>query len=180
MKIYLAGPDVFRPDAAEWFAQARDLCRQHGYDPITPLDHGETKPGPICAENLALIRKAQIVVANLNSFRGAEPDSGTAFELGYAHALGKKLWGYMSPLEDLIDRVIRIDGTRHPTDEAHPIDRQGRLIENFGLPVNLMLAMSMQLVEGDLAACLSAIRPRTKPHLPEPHHAVESATIGDG
>jgi hypothetical protein len=80
MKIYLAGPDVFRPDAESWANSARELCRQYGFEALTPLDHCETEPRKICEGNLELIRKAQMVVANLNPFRGAEPDSGTAFE----------------------------------------------------------------------------------------------------
>ena len=34
------------------------------------------------------------------------------------------------------------------------------LIEDFGLPCNLMLAMAGQIIEGDLEACLQSIRPR--------------------
>jgi len=30
MKLYLAGPDVFRPDAASWAGQVRELCRAAG------------------------------------------------------------------------------------------------------------------------------------------------------
>ena len=40
--------------------------------------------------NLEAIRAADFVMANLNDFRGpGEPDSGTAFEVGFAAALGK-------------------------------------------------------------------------------------------
>lgn len=97
MKIYLAGPDIFRPDVHAWVEVARELCRQHGLEALPPLDHGETEPKKILDGNLELIRKAQIVVANLNPFRGFEPDSGTAFELGYGLALGRKLWELVRP-----------------------------------------------------------------------------------
>ena len=86
MKIYLAGPDVFRPDVAEWANSVRDLCRRYGFEALLPVDHNETTPEKIYQSNIDLIRKAQIVVANLDPFRGPEPDSGTAFELGYALA----------------------------------------------------------------------------------------------
>lgn len=87
-------------------SNARELCRQHGFEALTPSpDHGETEPRKILNGNLELIRKAQIVVANLNPFRGFEPDSGIAFELGYALALGKKLWGYIDSNEPLLERI---------------------------------------------------------------------------
>lgn len=159
MKIYLAGPEVFRSDVQDWIANARDICRQHGFEALTPLDHGETEPRKILEGNLELIRKAQIVVANLNPFRGFEPDSGTAFEMGYALALGKKLWGYIDSGEPLLERIRRIEGLS----EDGKRDRDGMAIEDFGLPVNLMLALSTHVVEGDLADCIAAIRPRTPP-----------------
>lgn len=162
MKLYLAGPDVFLPDAQAWASNARELCRRHGFEALTPLDHDEDEPAAICRANLDLIRKAQIVVANLNPFRGAEPDSGTTFELGFALALGKRLCGYLDSLEPLVKRIDRFEGRTEPRSEerGRPTDSAGRHIENFGLPLNLMIAESVQLVEGDLEACLRAIRPR--------------------
>ncbi|NJA90146.1 hypothetical protein HCX48_13075 [Rhodocyclus tenuis] len=50
----------------------------------------ETTSAGFLHANIELIRKAQIVVANLDPFRGPDPDRGTAFELGYAHQLSKK------------------------------------------------------------------------------------------
>ncbi len=138
---------------------------------MTPFDHGENEPKKILEGNLELIRKAQIVVANLNPFRGLEPDSGTAFELGYALALGKKLWAYVDSAAPLLERIRRAEALSADAQR----DRQDMAIEDFGLPLNLMLALSAQLVEGDLAACIAAIRPRTTA-LPQPAAAL--ATLG--
>ncbi len=162
MKIYLAGPDVFRPDAHEWAEQARELCRRYGFEPLTPLDHPATESMEIFQANVDLIKKCQIVVANLNPFRGAEPDSGTSWELGYAAGLGKKLFCYVSAGETVVERVRRIEGQESPlSPSGHPIDRHGHHIEDFQLSHNLMLAMSVQMVIGDLEDCLKAIRPRS-------------------
>ncbi len=163
MKIYLAGPDVFRPDAQHWAEESRALCRRYGFDPLTPMDPPATgDPSEIFQANLALIRKAQIIVANLDPFRGAEPDSGTCFELGYAAGLGKKLFGYVSSGETVVERVRRIEGEGTSLSAIeHPIDRHGHTIEDFLLTHNLMLAMSVQIVIGGLDDCLKAIRPRS-------------------
>ncbi len=156
MKIYLAGPDVFRPDAHEWAEAARATCRRYGFEPLTPLDHPETEAAKIFQNNIDLIRKAQIVIANLNSFRGAEPDSGTCFEMGYALALGKRVCGYVVKMESLRDTVNRFEGA----EGERTVDNQGMAIEHFNLPVNLMLAVPAQIVEGGLEECLQAIRGR--------------------
>lgn len=154
MKIYLAGPDVFRPDARQWAERARAACQRHGFEPLTPLDHDETEAAQIFQANIDLIRKAQIVVANLNPFRGTEPDSGTCFELGYALALDKKICGYVEHFETLRARVNRVEAC----DPARPRDNQGMAIEDFGLPLNLMLAVPARIVEGGLEDCLKHLR----------------------
>ena len=158
MKIYLAGPDVFRPDAESWANSARELCRQYGFEALTPLDHCETEPRKICEGNLELIRKAQMVVANLNPFRGAEPDSGTVFEVGYALALGKKVFGYVASEETCLERVRRLMGVEDGN--GCPKDTNGMTIEDFNLTHNLMLAVPVTIVVGNLEDCLKAIRPR--------------------
>ena len=42
MKIYLAGPDIFRPDALSWEESARTLQADHGHQALIPLDGEET------------------------------------------------------------------------------------------------------------------------------------------
>ncbi|RZT42960.1 nucleoside 2-deoxyribosyltransferase [Cupriavidus agavae] len=158
--IYLAGFDVFRKDALAWGEQLKALCARHGYEGLFPLDQAapEGLSGPDTARwiyqaNVALIRRADLVLANLGDFRGpGEPDSGTAFEVGFAVALQKPVWGYAAEAGTLRDRVpasINAEG------EAH--DARGYLVEDFGLPMNLMLACSVHLVHGDAEACLAAL-----------------------
>lgn len=150
MKIYLAGPDVFRPDARDWAVAAKLLCRRHGCEALTPLDHDEQVASRIFAANLVLIDRADIVIANLNPFRGCEPDSGTCFEIGYAHARGKQVFGYLDRKDTLRERVNQVE----KADSTRTADNAGMAIEDFDLPLNLMLAIPVQIVEGDLEKCL--------------------------
>ena len=41
-KLYLAGPDVFRPDPLAHAEQQRALCAQYGFTPLHPVDNGPT------------------------------------------------------------------------------------------------------------------------------------------
>lgn len=151
MKLYLAGPDVFRPDAAEWAATARETCRRAGHEALVPLEDVARGATDIYRDNLALITAADAVIANLNPFRGAEPDSGTCVEVGYALALSKPVVGYAADLRCLRERLdARRDGARW-------VDAQGHAVEDFGLPLNLMLAVPLRLAEGDLAAALGLL-----------------------
>lgn len=160
-RIYLAGFDVFRSDALAHGERLKRLCREHGFDGLFPLDNrippGLDKPAQaewIYRQNTELIRGADLVMANLNPFRGAEPDSGTAFEVGYAVALGLPVWAYTGLAGDL---VAQVGAGADPAEPGRVVDAQGYTVEDFGLNLNLMLARSCRVVVGDAAACLRAI-----------------------
>lgn len=157
MKLYIAGPDVFRPDAAQWAEDARALCRQAGHEALIPLDGVETTAAGIYHANIDQIRVADAVLANLNPFRGCEPDSGTCVEVGFALALGKPVLGYIALMETTLERVRRLQGTGSVQGDSRPVDRDGLHIENFGLPLNLMLAVPVRIVAGGLAEALAAL-----------------------
>lgn len=154
LRVYIAGPDVFRPDAKDWADEVRALCVAHGCEALVPLDGDHATPEAIYASNVVLIQRADAVLANLNPFRGAEPDSGTCFEVGFATALGKRVVGYMASGESIAARVARMEGS---APSARPVDAQGMHVENFGLPLNLMLAVPASIVIGDIKDALRAL-----------------------
>jgi nucleoside 2-deoxyribosyltransferase len=156
MKVYIAGPDVFRPDAPDWAEVVRARCRALGLEALIPLDGDAITPAGIYASNIDMIRAADVVIANLNPFRGVEPDSGTCFEVGFALALDKRVVGYLRSPELLRDRVARLQGRALEEYGDVVLDADGLRVENFGLPLNLMLAVPLQLVEG-LEQALQAV-----------------------
>jgi len=159
-KIYLAGPDVFRTDAREWGRTLKALCREFGFDGRYPLDNdapedlsGQALAHWIYEANIALIRECDLVMANLAPFRGYEPDSGTAFEVGFAVALGKPVWAYHAPMGSIRDQVPQTTNA-----DGVEVDAAGQLVEDFGMSRNLMLACPATIIEGDVRACLAAMR----------------------
>ena len=157
MKLYLAGPDVFRPDALAWAEAGRQLCASLGHTALIPLDGVETTAPGIYQANIALIHSADAVLANLNPFRGCEPDSGTCVEVGFALALGKPVIGYLASNETTTQRVARMFGATLEKRDGRPVDRDGLLVEDFGLPLNLMLAVPLQIAVGGLPEALSLL-----------------------
>ncbi|EMQ5443116.1 TPA: nucleoside 2-deoxyribosyltransferase [Pseudomonas aeruginosa] len=152
--IYLAGPDVFRPDAEAHGAMLKALCAEFGFVGLYPLDHAlpadirepAAQAAWVYRANVGLIERADCVLANLEPFRGSEPDSGTAFEVGYALALGKPVYAYLSDAGAYAERLARLAPEwlgEHPGE-----DRDGWQLEGFGLPLNLMLAVPSRLVAG--------------------------------
>jgi len=162
--VYLAGPDVFRPDANARGEALKELCARYGFEGLFPLDQSVpadiTSPAEqahwIYRANIALIQRADAVLANLDFFRGPEPDSGTCFECGYAIALGKPVYGYLPEHGSFAERIRR----QHP-DAIGPggeVDAAGWALEEFGLPLNLMLAVPAPLIVGDAEQALRRMR----------------------
>lgn len=148
--IYLAGPDVFRPDARAHFVRLAKACEALGLAALLPAD-GNQGPGTeapehqIYAANMLRLRGAAGVVANLASFRGMEPDSGTVFEVGAAVALRIPVVAYGVPLGSYADRVRASMACQH--DAAGVLRESGTdiAVEDFGQPLNLMLACSIHI-----------------------------------
>ena len=160
-KIYIAGPDVFEPDSIEIGKTLVELCTKYGYEGLYPLDNvvdfSQSKhkiAQDIFDANVSMIKKADIIIANLNQFRGKEADSGTVWECGFAHALGKEVYAYMDDTSDYID-TFNSDEKFHM--DGYICDNRKRLIEDFNYPVNLMLACSTKIIEGDFEKTLNYI-----------------------
>lgn len=161
--VYVAGPDVFYPNATEVAQKAKDLGLRMGLDIRTPMDNEINRnqsPREVSAEifikNKKLIDSCDFVVANLNPFRGAEPDSGTVWEIGYAIGRGLSVVAFTSKPDDMISRVQKHFGI---DPSINTRDREGNTIEDFGSPVNLMIAESIkELVIGDLEAAMKAVK----------------------
>ncbi|WP_028453915.1 nucleoside 2-deoxyribosyltransferase [Chitinilyticum litopenaei] len=146
-RIYLAGPGVFFPDPAGWGRRLIVACDQAGMEGLYPLDQAAPPGldaialrGWIYRINCQLIRDADAVFADLRAFRSAcEPDSGTAWEVGFAHALGKPVWGWLpdcTPGQVMTQRIPGVAG-------QPPVAPDGLYVEDFGAPLNLMLWESL-------------------------------------
>lgn len=143
--VYLAGPEVFLPDAAELGRTKVALCATHGLDaryplePIAELGDLTSVPGPERAVHLFDALVAQLdgcdaVIANLTPFRGPSADVGTAWELGYAAGRGLPVFGYTNTLDHYFARV----------------SPDGLEVEDLDLADNLMLEGAVRRSGGEV------------------------------
>jgi nucleoside 2-deoxyribosyltransferase len=160
-RVYLAGFDVFRADAIEHGRYLKALCKAHGLEGLYPFDNEVEQGLPphdtaaqICHANIEMIKRCDAVLANLNPFRGIEPDSGTAFEVGMAVALGKPVWAYFQDTRTLREQIEH---------DAEGFDAQGFQVEDFQLPKNLMLACTWAGFSGTVEAAVEALAGHMKP-----------------
>src|SRR5579871_2198930 len=83
MKIYLAGP-LFSTAERDFNARLADLLRELKHEVWVPqeLEQESMSPKEIFDKDVQGIDWAEAVVANMD---GADPDSGTCWECGYAY-----------------------------------------------------------------------------------------------
>jgi nucleoside 2-deoxyribosyltransferase len=142
MKIYLAGPDVFLPDAIEIGRRKAAVCTRHGLTGLYPLDNAVDRGMPgasmaIFESNEAMMDGADAIIANLTPFRGAGADPGTVYELGYMAGRGKLCLGYSNVPSTYAERVCR--STQVTAGDGRLVDGEGLTVEDFSLSDNLMM-----------------------------------------
>lgn len=149
-RAYLAGPDVFLPDAAEVGRAKRRICEEHGlvgvfpgdgpFERLAGLDPSEAGlvAFDICVE---LMDSCDLAIANMTPFRGPSMDVGTAIEMGYLFARGKPVFGYTNTAGPYAERV----------------DPDDTFVESFDLCDNLMapgtVARSMPIARTARGGC---------------------------
>ena len=160
MKIYLAGPDVFLPDAIEIGRRKAAICAAHGLNGLYPLDNAiDLSAGDASLQifkgNEAMMDVADAIIANLTPFRGPGADAGTVYELGYMAGRGKLCLGYSNDPASYLDRVRRFTAV-NPRDGLL-VDAAGLTVEDFGLNDNLMMMHAL-----DLHGC-ALVTPQQRP-----------------
>lgn len=138
---YLAGPDVFLPDAAAHAARKVEICRRFGLRGLPPLNEdaatiaGEREAWQtIYQKDIAMMTRCDIIIANLTPFAGASADAGTLIEIGWFLGKGKPIFGYSNSNENFETRMRKQLGAGH-ADLG---------IEGFHLPDNLMIVGAVQ------------------------------------
>tara|TARA_B100001123_G_scaffold267458_1_gene297755 strand:+ start:217 stop:771 length:555 start_codon:yes stop_codon:yes gene_type:complete len=165
MKIYLAGPEVFFPAPQKEGQGLKDMCADHGFEGVFPLDDEVGMEGLAAWEiagaifdaNIQKIDQCSAVIANMTPFRGPGMDGGTAFEIGYAYSEGKLIVGWTSDDRDYIDRVREYFGGKLEQSDRWR-DPQGLEVEDFGQPDNLMMSSALIDVVSDFETALKLLK----------------------
>lgn len=167
--VYMAGPDVFRGDVADFAHSAKAAAKVLGLNALFPCDNLDFSTIPehqvskaIFAGNLALMDQADFMIANTNPWRGLEPDSGTCWEMAYMYAQGKPIIAYRDSALSMVESIneARLLRGLSPMniDEKGQHWHEGCFVENFSNPLNLMLQQSItELVIGDVVKAFECV-----------------------
>jgi nucleoside 2-deoxyribosyltransferase len=148
--VFLAGPDIWYPNAAEHLRRRKALCVEAGLTAISPplgeaaeeRQDTEIAARLIYADALSALRGADALIANFSPWRGVHCDPTAAFLAGFAAALQKPVMGYMNIVDeddgDARGRIEAMFGASSDVDGRWR-DDQDCVIEDLGLPETLML-----------------------------------------
>lgn len=149
LRIYLAGPEVFLPDALDVGREKVRLAAEAGFEGVFPLDASLDLTGldvleqarRIALANEGLMVSCDALIANLTPFRGASMDAGSAFEVGFMRALGRPVLGYSNVTAAYAARAgrVRTQGPFPGDADAADVD-----VEDFGLSENLMIEIAIR------------------------------------
>lgn len=159
LKLYMAGPEVFLPNAREMMKTKVALCQKYGFEAICPGDldipPADTKHGfglAISRVDEEMMDRADGVIANLTPFRGIAADVGTCFELGYMCAQGKLVAAYTNVTTSHYERTVDYYGGKiAPTADGHKRGPDGLSAEDFDMIDNLMMHGGVERRGGHIA-----------------------------
>ncbi len=148
LKVYLAGPDVFLPNAIKIGQRKKKLCADYGFIGLYPFDNeaiGTTETRmdiSIYRANTRMMKQADFGIFNLTPFRGPSADAGTIFELGMLIGLGKSVFAYTNDPRVLLEKVRQLWPTR--LDDGIWRDSNNWSVENFSNFDNLMIDAALR------------------------------------
>jgi nucleoside 2-deoxyribosyltransferase len=147
IKVYLAGPEVFLPNAREQLDIKIALTRGAGLIPVSPGDF-VVPPQPskrqfghaISEIDEKMMDSADAIIANLTPYHGVSADTGTCYELGYMCAQGKLAYAYTNVAASMRERTVahyRGDVAVDPAGRLRGSD--GMAVEDVDMADNLMM-----------------------------------------
>jgi len=117
---YLADFEMFLPTCEETVKYWKATCEKYGiiglfpgdeepedeFRPYEPKDDSEKEKWyKVFMHDVNHMKRSDMVIAQLDDWRGAQPDSGTAFEVGYIAASGKPCYGFCRDCSSMIERT---------------------------------------------------------------------------
>ena len=151
----MATPDIFRENSEEYLQEMIKLCERYGFDAYTSqtfykgyFGKSQSKQHEryVVENTFSLIDEIDIVIANIQPFRGACIDDNTAIQIGYALFKNKLIYGYRKSLIFLHKTIVALDGN---VDSTFPI------VEEFdGQIAASMLEISIEKSGGKMLKTL--------------------------
>ncbi len=130
--VYIAGP-LFDEGERWWIERVEEVVAAAGYRTFLPHRDNQPKTADnvdqIFESNRQHLDTCSFVVASLN---GLTTDDGTAWEIGYAYARGRRVVGVHTDWRRRFhDEIVNLMIERSLTEFVHSLDELGELLVSF-------------------------------------------------
>ena len=158
--IYIAGPECFYTYGYDALAAMKARAHALGFGVTLPNDHPLDMENPdkqkradsIFADLDKVMKETTVIIADLEAYRGAEPDSGSVYELGMAYAKGARCYGYTRD-----KRSLATKNQQSYLKDGKVYDERGNMMPYAELPFSPTIIGSTKIVEGDFDDCLKML-----------------------
>ncbi len=157
-RIYVAGPVCFFPRGYEIWTARRREAQYYGFTVTLPNDNKlpqadtpEQRAYYILKNCRDSINLSTGIIADLENFRGGEPDGGTIYEIGLAYGHDCKCYAFT--------RDKRPMGVKYNAGTYVPgaiLDYKGRKLPHIRLPFGVCVMGACKVVEGTFTDALKA------------------------
>lgn len=158
--IYIAGPECFYPNGFQILGALRRVSESYGFRVSLPNDRQLKLDDPnpqrnadVIFDNCAVsMNDSTAIIADLETFRGTEPDGGTIYEIGMAFAKGLRCYAYTRDKRSVAKKVqhafVKDDQPRYP---------DGSVLPHPQLPFSPCVVGSCKIVEGSYHDALTVM-----------------------
>lgn len=149
--LYIAGPECFYTNGYELWWSQRKLAEYYGIPVVLPTSTNLRCNNPDLRKNaeeifddlVVQVKKTTAIIADLEFFRGSEPDGGTIFEMGWIWANGGRVYGYSRDL-----RPMCVKNQMAHLKDGVVLDQHDKELPYQELPFSPNIMGSAKLLEG--------------------------------
>ncbi len=155
--LYIAGPECFYQNGYDLWWASRRLAEYYGIPVVLPtstkldLTHADLKDNAreIFDDLINQVKRTTAIIADLEFFRGSEPDGGTVFEMGWIFSKGGRLYAYTRDM-----RTMKEKNQAATLKDGVILDQSGNKLSYPDLPFAPSIVASTLLIEGDFKDAL--------------------------
>ncbi len=152
--IYFAAPVCFYKTGFHFWNSQADLGKYHGFNVTMPHGKGmpenyeemspEDRAQHILNNCIIGMDETTVILANLEFFRGTEPDGGTIFEVGYCYANNSRCYGFTRD-----KRNMEFKHQNSFVKDFKKYESPGKPLPYSDLPFGVCVTAAMKITEGN-------------------------------
>ncbi len=153
LRMFITGPQKYYPNGLKELKMMKAYAEMYGFEVINDFSYIENGFRDYEHIDRNFLDDCDVVVADVNPFRGGEPESGTVFDMGVAYSKSKKIYSHVKDLRNVVHKYPYA----YFDEEGNIIDEMGLIFRAGPTPGNLMYMVPSKMIEGGFIECVKAL-----------------------